>query len=221
MARINPLFLWLLLPMTAGAAETAKINLKEVLRAKPDPVHGAELFTQCVSCHGADGNGEANGNAPRIAGQHYRVVVKQLVDFRNGKRWDFRMEGMADKHHIRTAQDVADVSAHVSGLSEPGKRGLGSGEFVEEGGRIYAAKCQSCHGSEAAGNAERGIPRLAGQHYAYLTRQMYDAVDGRRPALPRLHSERIAPLDFEQVRAVADFLARVGWRAESEKPSTN
>jgi cytochrome c553 len=53
-------------------------------------------------------------------------------------------------------------------------------------------------------------------------RQMYDAVDGRRPALSRLHSQRIATLDFEQIRAVADYLARIGWSSEnSSAPPPN
>src|SRR5213075_1195439 len=134
-------------------------------------------------------------------------------DFRYGKRWDFRMEGMADRHHLPGPKDIADVAVHVSGLAQPTRRGVGNGEFAGEGGRIYAAQCGSCHGASAEGDAVRGIPRLAGQHYAYLMRQMYDAVDGRRPALPRLHSQRIAPLDFEQVRAVSDYLARIGWQA--------
>lgn len=211
-------FIALLLPILAPAAETARSELARVLKATPDEVRGAQLFGQCVSCHGADGGGETNGSTPRIAGQHFQVLAKQIVDFRHGKRWDFRMEGMADRHHLANAQEIADVAAHVSRLAQPGNRGVGSGEFAAEGSRIYSAQCKSCHGTEAQGDRAAGVPRLAGQHYAYLMRQMYDAVDGRRPALPRLHSQRIAPLDFEQVRAVSDYLARVGWDASSATP---
>jgi cytochrome c553 len=140
------------------------------------------------------------------------VIAKQIVDFHYGKRWDFRMEGMADRQYIKGAQDIADVAAYVSKLARNGRRGIGSGEFVVEGSRIFAQQCESCHGRDAEGNAERGVPRLAGQHYSYLVRQMHNAVDGRRPALPPLHSQRIDPLDDEQVRAVSDFLARIGWQ---------
>lgn len=207
--------LWMLavLPAMVSAASSAKSELGETLRVKANPVHGARLFAQCVACHGAEGNGETNGSTPRIAGQHFRVIAKQLVDFRHGKRWDFRMEGMADQHHLGGPQDIADVAIYIAGLTRLGTRGIGSGEFVEEGQRLYVAHCQSCHGRDAEGNPARSIPLLAGQHYAYLMRQMYDAVDGRRPALPRLHSQRIAPLDFQQVRAVSDYLARIGWPA--------
>jgi cytochrome c553 len=202
----------LLLSIAAFGEGTAQRELSAALRSKADAVRGEQLFAQCASCHGDDGGGEASGSTPRIAGQHYRVVAKQLVDFRHGKRWDFRMESMADRHHLEGPRDIADVALYVSGLSRPGNRGIGSGEFAELGKRIYEGECQACHGASADGDPARGVPRLAGQHYGYLMRQMYDAVDGRRPALPRLHSQRIAPLNFEQVRAVSDYLARIGWQ---------
>jgi cytochrome c553 len=209
----------LTLPAFALAASTAQRELAEVLKSKPDLTHGAELFGQCTGCHQTDGGGVSNGSTPRIAGQHFRVLAKQLVDFRYGKRWDFRMEGMADKHHLPNAQDIADVAAYIGNLDQSGKRGIGSGGFVEDGRRIYAGECQSCHGADAQGTDD-GVPRLAGQHYAYLMRQMYDAVDGRRPALSRLHGKRIAPLDFEQIRAVADYLARIGWDGGDSTPTS-
>lgn len=202
----------LLLPGCVIAASTAQQELADALRAAPDAINGEALFDHCASCHGADGNGQADGSTPRIAGQHFRVIVKQLVDFRSGKRWDFRMEGAAARHHLTGAQDLADVATFVSKLTPPETRGIGTGEFVEEGGRLYAKQCESCHGRAAEGNPQRGVPRLAGQHYGYLMRQMYDAVDGRRPALPRLHSQRIEPFDFQQVRAVSDYLARINLR---------
>lgn len=200
-----------LVPMMAISAGTARSELNDVLRARADAVRGAQLFGQCAGCHGVDANGDTNGSTPRIAGQYYRVLAKQLVDFRHGKRWDFRMESMADPHHLVGPQDIADVAVHVAGLSRAGTRGIGSGEFAEQGRRIYEANCQPCHGREADGDSARGVPRLAGQHYGYLMRQMYDAVDGRRVTLPKLHSQRIAPLDFQQVRAVSDYLSRIGW----------
>jgi cytochrome c553 len=202
----------------AFAASAAQREFADVMRATPDPANGEALFDNCASCHGTDGAGQADGSTPRIAGQHFRVLAKQLVDFRSGKRWDFRMESAADDHHLTGAQDITDVAAYVSKLDHPGARGIGSGEFVEEGNRIYAKQCATCHGPAADGNAQSGVPRLAGQHYAYLMRQMYDAVDGRRPALPRLHSQRIAPLDFKQVRAISDYLARIGWQ-HNESPT--
>jgi len=38
---------------------------------------------------------------------------------------------------------------------------------------------------------------------------MYDAVDGRRPTLAEVHQRKVTPLDFDQVRGIADYLSRI------------
>jgi cytochrome c553 len=202
----------LLLPVLALAAASARQDLERATRATPDVEHGGELFLQCVSCHGGNGAGQSNGNTPRIAGQHPSVLLKQLVDFRHGKRWDFRMEEQADRHHLEGPQDIADVAAYASGLDGGAERGIGDGTYATEGAFIFGSYCATCHGPAGEGDAKKAVPRLGGQHYAYLIRQMYDAVDGRRLNLNRIHKEKIEPLDFEQVRAVSDYLARIEWR---------
>jgi cytochrome c553 len=201
----------LAVPALAPAANTTQRDLQLARRAIPNLEHGAELFVQCVSCHGSDGAGQENGNTPRIAGQHQSVLLKQLVDFRHGKRWDFRMEEHADQHHLETPQDLADVAAYVAQLDGGQMRGKGDGIHADDGAKIFGAKCASCHGPSGTGDAQNAVPRLGGQHYGYLVRQMYDAVDGRRPTLQAVHPRKIEPLDFEQVRAVADYLSRIDW----------
>jgi cytochrome c553 len=211
------LALWLLLappassavtPAPRAAVSSARAELAAAQRAVPNPAHGAELFRQCVACHGRDGGGQVEGAVPRIAGQHYRVLLKQLVDFRHGLRWDYRMEELADRHHLEGPQDLADVAAHVAALDRAGPHGVGAGEFVEEGERLYAARCQHCHGKEAEGRDADAIPRLAGQHYGYLIRQIEDTLDQRRPTLAPAHLPLIEDLEFEQVRGLMDFLSR-------------
>lgn len=203
----------LLMPLAATAATNEGAEFGRVVALKPDVERGAELFTPCAACHGADGAGRINGEIPSIAGQHYRVLVRQLVDFRRGTRWDMRMEGVATSHNvIPELQDIADVAAYVSRLERDGERGVGDGQNLERGAALYAAHCSSCHGKEAQGDDVRQAPRLAGQHAAYLTRQMYDAVDGRRPPLTRSHQKLLKPLDFAEVQGLADYLSRVGWR---------
>jgi cytochrome c553 len=199
------------MPLLAAAASPVARDLAQATRASPDPDHGAELFVQCVSCHGGNGAGQHDGSTPRIAGQHYSVLLKQLVDFRHGKRWDFRMEEHAKQHFLESPQDIADVAAFVARLDGGGERGIGDGTHGADGARLFGARCASCHGPSGAGNARTAVPRLGGQHYAYLMRQMYDAVDGRRPTLQLVHPRKIAPLDFEQVRSVADYLSRIEW----------
>lgn len=195
-------------PESSSRAAAASAELAAARRAAPDPDRGAALFRQCVACHGRDGGGQVEGAVPRIAGQHYRVLLKQLVDFRHGLRWDYRMEELADRHHLEGPQDLANVAAHVASLDRTGPHGVGTGEFVEEGERLYAARCRSCHGENAEGRDADAIPRLAGQHYGYLMRQIEDTLDKRRPTLAPTHVSLIEDLEFEQVRGLMDFVSR-------------
>jgi cytochrome c553 len=125
------------------------------------------------------------------------------------------MEELADRHHLEGAQDIADIAAYVNSLDSGNVRGTGDGIHASDGALIFGARCASCHGANGSGDAQHAVPSLAGQHYGYLVRQMYDAIDGRRPTLQRVHSQKIEPLDFEQVRAVADYLSRIEWSAEA------
>jgi cytochrome c553 len=200
--------LTLLLPWAADGASPARTEYQAALHAIPDSEHGAVLFAQCAACHGADGQGLPDGSTPRIAGQHFRVIVKQLVDFRYGKRWDFRMEQRANRH-LGAFQDIADVASYLSRQPRKSYAGGDSSDPLTQGANLYAVNCVSCHGAHGEGDDERAVPMLAGQHPAYLVRQMYDAVDGRRPTLTQLHAQRIKPLDFEQLRAIANYLSRL------------
>jgi cytochrome c553 len=199
-------------PLVALGAGSRDSDFKGAIASKPNLGNGEALFEQCVSCHGRDGGGDVTGSIPRIAGQHYRVLVRQIIDFRYGRRWDARMEGVMAEHSVLAGnQDIADVAAYVSKLERDGARGVGDGQYVERGAALYAKGCASCHGANAEGDEARGIPRLAGQHAGYLARQIYDAVDGRRLPLTESHRKRFAPLVFEDVLGLTDYLARIGW----------
>jgi cytochrome c553 len=203
--------LGMLLPVVATAATREHKEYSRIMALTPDREHGAALFARCVECHGADGGGATTGSVPRIAGQHTSVLVRQVLQFRGGKHWDMRMEGVASGEGVLSRpQDIADVAAFVNGLDRAGKRGIGKGEYLERGQAIYQSACASCHGKDGEGDARNEIPRLAGQHAGYLARQIYDAVDSRRPALAASHRKRLVPLTFEEVLGVTDYLSRIG-----------
>ena len=204
--------LLLCVPLVAVAEPATRRELGQVQAAQPEEAHGQKLFEACAACHGADGGGTVDGSVPRIAGQHFSVLARQIVDFRRGVRWDVRMEGVATRHEVlATPQDIADVAWFVSRLERDGRRGVRDGQFVERGAMIYAASCASCHGVDGAGNEQKQIPRIAGQHASYLSRQIYDAVDGRRPPLSKSHRKIFEPLGFEDVMGLTDYLSRIGW----------
>lgn len=215
------LLLALFAPTVGLSASKARSEYAAVLAAQSDDARGAELYANCVSCHELDGMGRKDGSTPRLAGQHYRVLVRQLIDFRYSKRWDVRMEEVAsERHALAEAQDIADVAAYLSGLTVGGEPGVGDGTLLARGATIYGGRCQSCHGIHGEGDAARAVPRIGGQHAGYLMRQIYDAVDGRRTPLATTHRQRFSRLDFQDVRGLSDFLARAGWSETVSEPQS-
>lgn len=209
----------LALPVLAAAFATTRQELQEALRSKPNLDHGAELFRNCAVCHGPQGGGTRDGGVPRIAGQHISVLAKQLVDYRHDRRWDIRMEHFADKHHLNDPQALADVTAYIHQLTVETPPGVGDGELAPHGANVYGRLCQSCHGESAEGNAKRMVPRIAGQHFDYLMRQIYDATDGRRPNFSPVHIRLLATLDRRDIVGVADYLSRLDPRKGDSAPS--
>ncbi len=217
-SRLVPICALLVLPVLAWAASTARSEYAAVIRSTPDIERGAKLFENCATCHGATGGGTLDGGTPRIAGQHFRVIVKQLVDYRHGKRWDPRMERYADRHLLKDAQALADVAGFISQQDRWTPRGMGNGAYVQRGVHVYAAQCGFCHGPGGEGDETELVPRIAGQHYEYLLRQIYDAVDGRRPNFSRSHVRRLSKLDRDDIVGLADALSRAEWPGPLGEP---
>lgn len=206
-----------LLPMLAFGFSTSRQELLQALRSKPNLDRGAELFRNCAVCHGPMGGGTQDGGVPRIAGQHVSVLAKELVDYRHDRRWDLRMEHFADNHHLVDAQAIADVAGYVHHLATDVPPGTGDGELVDHGSGVYRQRCQSCHGQSADGDAKAMVPRIAGQHYEYLMRQIYDAVDGRRPNFSPAHVRMLARLERADIVGLADFLSRMNVRQGTQE----
>src|SRR5687768_14039501 len=51
-----------------------------------DPQAGQALYATCSTCHGAQGEGNRDLNAPKLSGQAGWYLVRQLQDFRRGLR---------------------------------------------------------------------------------------------------------------------------------------
>ena len=193
----------------ALATSESEDEYRAVLKAHIDVSHGAILFETCARCHGPGGGGQSDGSVPAIAGQHFHVITRQLIDYRHDKRWDVYMEHFADFPSLIFTQDVADVAGYISGLDRTGIRAQGDGQSSDHGGALYARRCASCHGVHGEGSDEKGYPRLAGQHYPYLVRQMHDALEGRRPNFSLAHVRLLSRFDRDDIDGVADYLSRL------------
>jgi cytochrome c553 len=208
----------LFLPLAVPAVPLSQQELDAVKRSSPNLDRGAEVFQTCAICHGHDGGGTPDGQVPSIAGQHASVLRKQLVDYRHDRRRDLRMQSVTDRHDLPTPQSIADVTAYVSNLERTAPIGTGDGRLVQQGARVYARQCGRCHGSEGEGSGPNTVPRLAGQHYEYLRRQVHEAIEGHRPSFSAGHIRLLARLDEEDVQAVSDYLSRLGGEQTRTEP---
>ena len=188
----------------------AKEELRAVLEAQPDRAHGARLFAICTECHGPHGEGKASGWPPQIAGQHRRVIAKELVDYRAGLRWYDPMERIAGQHVMGSSQELADVSAYVASLAPSAETTPGPEGGAEKGAALYVSRCQWCHGVRGEGSDERFVPRVSGQQYEYLLRQLQDTIENRRPNMQTQHRRLIESCRPNELTGLAAFMSRMG-----------
>lgn len=75
---------------------------------------GAELYKQCIACHGEKGDGVVSQKAPRISGQYDWYVLKQLQDIKAGTvRKNPVMVPFLSKLN---EEDMKDLAAYISKL---------------------------------------------------------------------------------------------------------
>lgn len=89
-----------------------------------ETTRGERLYRErCASCHGAHGEGVAETFSPALQGQHYRYLVRQLIDIagiRRGNAFPAMVEAVSDL----SARDVSSIADFVSRLpTETSERG--------------------------------------------------------------------------------------------------
>ncbi len=177
--------------------------------AKPDVAKGEASFTAvCAACHGADGNSGTPVN-PKLAQQHPEYIVKQLQEFKSGKRANAIMSGMVA---ALSDDDMKNIAAWVG--SKKAKTGFAKDkELVTLGERIYRggiadrqiAACAGCHTPNGAGIPSQ-YPRLSGQHAEYSAAQLTSFRDGVRKNSVQM-TQVAAKLNDREIKAVADYIA--------------
>jgi cytochrome c553 len=177
--------------------------------AKPDLVKGEASFTAvCAACHGADGNSGIPAN-PKLAQQHPQYLVKQLQEFKSGKRNNAIMKGFAG---TLSDEDMRNIAYWVT--TKKAKPGFAKDkELVTLGERIYRggiadrqiAACAGCHSPNGAGIPAQ-YPRLGGQHADYVAAQLTSFRDGVRNNSLQM-TQVAAKLNDREIKAVADYVA--------------
>jgi len=190
----------------APQAEAAPAPAKLV---KPDLVKGEASFTAvCAACHAADGNSAIPVN-PKLSQQHPEYLVKQLQEFKSGKRANAIMSGMAA---ALSDQDMLNVAYWLN--TKTAKPGFAKDkELVSLGERIYRGgiadrqvpACAGCHSPNGAGIPAQ-FPRLGGQHADYAVAQLTAFRDGTRKNSLQMTGVA-AKMNDREIKAVADYVA--------------
>ena len=197
---------------TAGRAVVASEVVLDLRMAALAPAaavgRGATLALNCTMCHGAQGM--SRSDAPNLAGQYQEVVVKQLLDYRGGKRASAIMEALARK---LSDADIGDLAAYYASLPKARTAPTTYDESLPALVRVgdpmrNIAPCISCHGGV---DQKLGAPWLEGMPRQYLVDQLVALRAGTRRNDPLLQMRNVArSMTDAEIEAVANFYARKG-----------
>ena len=174
-SRVFPFALALVCGVFAGVAQGAAA----------DDAQAAVLYaTECASCHGAKGRGNALVDGPVLAGLQASYIERQLEGFRTGFRGanDEDPEGM-EMRAAAVALDAAAgaaLAAWLETLPAPLPEAVAEGDAAV-GAELYAP-CAACHGERAEGMPALAAPALAKQAPWYNDRQLRRFIVGVRGA---------------------------------------
>ncbi len=179
---------------------------------------GGKGAAPCISCHGAQGEGNAQAGFPRIAGLPARYFAHQMKSFTDGSRNSQVMTPIAKAFDDKDIDAMASYYASLQAPATPGpkpdaaqtKRALQLNTTGDEAKRVQA--CANCHGPQGAGEPPI-MPPLAGQHASYLGAQLKAWRDGSRKNDASMQMPAIAKQLSEQ-----DVAGLSAWYASLPAP---
>jgi cytochrome c553 len=183
-----------LLPAMGKAASTDAVG------------RGATLALNCTMCHGAQGM--SRSDTPNLAGQYPEVIMKQLADYKSGKRSSPIMAALAQN---LTTDNINDLAAYYASLPKariaPTTYDESLPALVRVGDPMRnIAPCISCHGGV---DQKLGAPWLEGMPKDYLVQQLLLFKRGERRNDGQLQMRNVAhAMTTEEINAVAAFYAR-------------
>lgn len=190
---------------------------EDAMHFTPDLENGKKLYGLCAKCHKDDGWGIASGFGnhsgdgyyPILAGQHQKVLIKQLADIRSGNRDNPMMYPFTLDKYIGGPKDIADVTGYIASMPVNPNNEYGFGDDLEHGKKLYEEHCVSCHGDYGEGSNEEFYPRIQGQHYTYMLRQMKWIKNGKRRNANKKMAKQIEGFTYRDMKAVIDYVSRL------------
>ena len=203
---IQHMLLGLLSLLASNVQAAEKITIQ--LEFTPDIEAGKTTFSVCARCHLPEAWGNADGTYPQLAGQHVNVLMKQLLDIRNGTRQSSLMFPFVQQRTIGGYQELSNVVAYISTLPmnpdhSKGPWKEGTTEY-KQGKKIYQKNCSSCHSDNGEGNNELVYPKLQGQHFQYMSQQLGRIKSGLRVVHPGMQAV-IENIETEQLDQAVNY----------------
>jgi len=140
-------------------------------------------LSYCITCHGANGNGNPAIRAPKIAGMEPWYLKRQLDAFAAGTRGvdpadesghEMQPVGLRLKQAGITDQAIEFVGTFRA--TNPTATVTGD----QDRGKTLYATCAACHGAKGEGNAALTAPALASRSDWYLITQLKNFSTGVR-----------------------------------------
>jgi cytochrome c553 len=174
------------------------------------PAELSATIASCESCHGPKGNSTSPA-IPRLDGQRPDYIAARLKSFRDPTKEDPHAINAMWNRATHTGDEMVADLADYFGRQTPTEPQGGNDALAAKGSKLFAEgapaqnipACATCHG--ARGEGGRGVPRLAGQHAAYLKHAMEVLQMALRESdvmHPRLNN-----ISDEQIKALAAWLA--------------
>jgi len=214
--------------MSAAFVSGAMASSGQYPKGDGDMANGQSIFEKgkgdvpaCTTCHGADGSGDNAMGTPRLSGQYFTFLLKQLEDFAADKRMDTTMFIMNINAKGLSPQDRRDVATYLAAkkvdfkptsrkeLEDAGNKvgATNFGKSLVEIGSAEVSACKSCHGYAGRG-APPVYPMIGQQRYVYLVNQLKKWKDGSRANDPMGQMQAIArKLSDDDILNAAAYLS--------------
>jgi len=166
-----------------GQASPQTLAAPPVPQPIVDRSAGKAIFTTCLGCHGNNGWGLNYVYAPNLTGQERDYLIRQLNNFRDGKRGKvddshgFPMVGRATA--IPGADGVKAVAAYIAGLPKPAAAPVASRPVPPTISGIVPI-CATCHGTAGEGKTDMQAPALNRLDRHYIAQQLVNFRTGKR-----------------------------------------
>lgn len=140
-----------------------------------DAVVGQAQYAVCAACHGFQGEGNQQLNAPKLAGQEAWYMRRQIMNYKSGLRGSHEDDIYGQQMAPMAATLVNDsainnVIAFIQSLPDNAAVATVTGDAKR--GRSKFETCAVCHGDRGQGIWALNAPRTAGMSDWYLVSQL-------------------------------------------------